>query len=67
MYKTADRIRATLSTEAVRLHGDFHAEALQIDDDSEDSDGRDQVHDVWETLTPKGFTESTALIVPGED
>ncbi len=43
-----DRIRALLAADAGRLYGEFNAEALQIDDDKEDENGREQVHHVWQ-------------------
>ena len=40
-----DRVRAGLTTEASRL------EALEVDDDSKDQDGSEQVGQVWQVLT----------------
>ena len=62
-----DGVRPALAAEAVALHRDLDAEALEVDDNSEDSDGGDQVHDVGETLAPEGLTKSAALVVPGEE
>ena len=56
-----------LATEAVRLNGVFDTEALEVDDDGKDNDGRDEVHDVGETVAPEGLAESAALVVPGEE
>jgi hypothetical protein len=55
-----------LSTEPVRLDGDFDAEALEVDDSGENDSGSNEVHDVRKTGTPEGLTESATLIVPGE-
>ena len=62
-----DGRRAALTTETVRLDGNLNAEALKVDDDDEDHDGRDEVHDVGETVAPERLTEGAALIIPSEE
>lgn len=62
-----DGVRTALATEAVRLDGNFDAEALEVDDHGEHDDGGNEVHDVGETLPPEGLAKSTTLVVPGED
>ena len=62
-----DGVRATLATELVALYGNFNAESLEVNDDSEDNDSRDEVHNIGKTFPPKSLSEGAALIVPGEE
>ena len=61
-----DGVGTTLATESVALDRDFNAESLEVDDDSENDDSRDQAHDVGEPLPPERLPEGTSLVVPGE-
>jgi hypothetical protein len=62
-----DGVGATKTTRTVRLDRDLNAEALEIDDDGEYSCGRDEIHDVGQTLAPECFAKGTALVIPGEE
>lgn len=62
-----DGVRSALAPEPVALDGDLDAESLEVDDEGKDSDGRDEVHDVRETLAVEGLLERAALVVPGEE
>ena len=62
-----DGVSTTLATEPVGLDGDLDTETLEVDDNGENNNGGDEVHDVGETITPECFTESTTLVVPGEE
>lgn len=62
-----DGVGSTLSTVAVTLDGDLDAESLEVDDESEDSDGRDEVHDVGKTFPVERLLEGATLVVPGEE
>lgn len=62
-----DGVSTTLATEPVGLDGDLDTETLEVDDNGENNNSGDEVHDVGETITPECFTESTALVVPGEE
>jgi len=50
-----------------RLDGDFHAEALQIDDGGKYNTGGQEVRDVGQALTVEGFAEGELLVGPGEE
>jgi len=39
---------------------------LEVDNDGENDNGRDEVHDVGETVAPESLPKGTALVVPGE-
>ena len=62
-----DGVAAALAAEAVALDGDLDAEALEVDDDGEDSDSRNEVHNVGEPLAPERLAEGTALVIPSEE
>ena len=39
---------------------------MEVDNDGENDNSRDEVHDIWETVAPEGLPEGTALVIPGE-
>jgi len=39
---------------------------LEVDDDGENNDGREQAHDIWEPLPPEGLAQRTTFIMPRE-
>lgn len=51
-----DRIRPSLSTELVALHRNLDTESLEINNDGENNDSRNQIHDIRETFSPERFT-----------
>jgi hypothetical protein len=40
---------------------------LQVDDGGEDDDSRDEVHDIWQPLSPESSTECTAGVTSSEN
>lgn len=62
-----DWVGSALSTESVALDGNLDAESLKVDDEGEHGNGRDEVHDVRETLAVERFLERATLVVPGEE
>ena len=62
-----DGVRPALAAEAVALHRDLDAEALEVDDDGEDDDGREQIHQVRQAVAPERLAERAALVVPREE
>lgn len=40
---------------------------MEVDDESKDADGRDEVHDVGKTLPVERLPEGATLVVPGEE
>lgn len=62
-----DGVGATGTTLAVGLDGDLDAEALEVDDGSEDGESGEQVHDVGEVLAVESLLESTLLVGPGHE
>jgi len=65
--KEFDGVCEALATEAVALHRDLNAEALEVDYGSENSDGGKKVHDVGQTIPKESLLEGTALVVLGEE
>lgn len=63
----ADGVRAADTTLAGGLDGDLDAEALEVDDSTENDDGGDQVHDVGEVLAVERLLERNSLVGPGEE
>ena len=55
-----------MATEPVALHRDLNTEALEVDDNSEDQNGWNEIHDVGKAFSPKGFTQCTSLVLPSE-
>lgn len=62
----ADGVGSTHSTLAGRLDGDLNAEALEVDDGSEDDECSQKVHNVGQVLAVEGLTQSTLLVGPGQ-
>lgn len=50
-----------LAAVARRLDGQVDAEALEIDDDGKDKDGRHQVHQVGQVLAVEGLAQGSDL------
>jgi hypothetical protein len=63
----ADGVGAAHAALTGGFYGDFHAEALQVDDGGEDGKGREEVHDVGEVLAVEGFAEGALFVGPGEE
>lgn len=61
-----DRISALLSTEPVALDGQFNTEPLEVDNEEEDGQGREEIHHVGQIGTIKGFLEGAELVGSGE-
>ncbi len=61
----ADGVGATRTTLAGGLDGDLDAEALKVNDRSENDEGGKEVHDVGEVLAVESLLESTLLVGPG--
>ena len=59
-------VGSTHSTLAGRLDGNLNAEALQVDNGSEDDESRQQVHNVRKVLAVESFLQSTLLVGPGQ-
>jgi len=57
-----DGIRRILSSVSGRLDGQIHAESLKVDDDDEDQHRRQQVHQIGQVLTVKGFAKSAHFV-----
>ena len=64
--KQLDRVRAPDPPVLGALDGDLESEPLQVDDGSEHERGGEQVHNVGQPLSVKGFLQSAGLVVPGE-
>jgi hypothetical protein len=62
-----DGVSAALATEAVALDRNLDTETLEVNNEGEDSDGRDEVHDVGQPLTVERLLERARLVVPGEE
>lgn len=61
-----DGVSASLASHLGALDGDFDSETLEVNHSSKDSDGREEVHNVWKTITVEGFLESAGLVIPSE-
>jgi hypothetical protein len=56
-----------VASEPVRLDRNLDAEALEIDNESKDNDGGNEVHNVGQAVAPERFAECSALVVPREE
>ena len=65
--KEFDGVCPTLAAELVALNRYLDADALEVDDDGKGDDGRDQVHNIGETIPPERLVESMSLVVLGEE
>lgn len=65
--KQLDRVGPTLTTEPVALDGDFNTEALEVNNDGEDDNSREEGHDIRKTLSPESLAEGAPLVVPCEE
>lgn len=62
----ADWVRSAHTTLARRLDWNLDAETLKIDDGAKDSDGGQEIHDVWQVLSVEGLAKSELLVWPGD-
>jgi len=56
-----------LATETVGLDRKLDAEALQIDDDCENDNGREEIHNVGEIGAVESLLECASLVLSGEE
>ena len=61
-----DGERALLTTELGRLDRDFDTEALQVNDNQEHSQRRDEIRHVGQALAVESLFKRTGLVVPRE-
>ena len=62
----ADWVRSAHTTLARRLDWDLNTETLEVNDGAKDSDGGQEVHDVWQVLSVEGLAKSELLVWPGD-
>lgn len=56
-----------MSAHPVALDGDLDTESLEVDDDTKDDDGGEEVHHVGGVGAVKGFTEGAHLVRASEE
>lgn len=62
-----DGVSSSLSSVSVALDRNFDSESLEIDDEGEDGDGRDEIHDVGESFPVECLLQRSSLVVPSEE
>lgn len=60
-------ITSALASESVTFDRNFDSETLKVDNDGKDYHSSNEVHHIWEAVSPECFTERTALVIPGEE
>ena len=60
-----DRVGAVLAAVARRLDRQIDAEALEVDDDGEDENGREEVHQVGQVAAVEGLAQAADLVLAG--
>jgi len=60
------RVRPSLSPESVALDWNLDSKPLQVYNYHENHDCCNQIHHIWQPVTPESFPQCTSFVIPSE-